>query len=149
MDENKFPIGTEKAVCEDIKQRQVFGYKKYGMTVEDNPLTLKQWLRHAYEETLDQAIYLKRAMSCIDLPVALPVPEKPMRYFLFHWKTGEGEGGSICLSSGDGFPALFEINELINKRHGIDGNLIIISWNEFKNKRDYDNFARKKNDDDT
>jgi len=61
-----FPQGTEAAVCADIKKRQEHGFEKYGMTVEKNPLTLKQWLQHAYEETLDQAIYLKRAMEEIE-----------------------------------------------------------------------------------
>jgi hypothetical protein len=60
------PTGTEARVCEDIAARQQLGIRKYGMTVEDNKLTLRQWLEHAYCETLDQAIYLKRAMEEID-----------------------------------------------------------------------------------
>lgn len=58
--------GTEKAVCEDIAQRQKVGLSKYGKPVSDNPLDLKEWLQHAYEETLDKAIYLKRAIQEID-----------------------------------------------------------------------------------
>lgn len=60
------PTGTELAVCEDIARRQDMGIKKYGQTVADNPLTLKQWLQHAYEETLDKAIYLKRSIEEMD-----------------------------------------------------------------------------------
>jgi len=56
-------IGTEKEVCDDIARRQELGIRKYKTTVRENPLTLKQWLQHAYEECLDQAIYLKRAME--------------------------------------------------------------------------------------
>lgn len=55
--------GIEADVCDDIARRQEMGIIKYGTTVAENPLTLKQWLQHAYEETLDQAIYLKRAIS--------------------------------------------------------------------------------------
>lgn len=55
--------GIELAVCHDIEQRQQRGISKYGMTVSDNPLDLKQWLQHAYEECLDQAVYLKRAIK--------------------------------------------------------------------------------------
>lgn len=62
----KFPQGTEADVCADIAKRQEHGFKKYGTTVRDNPLTLEQWLQHAYEETLDKAIYLKRAIEEID-----------------------------------------------------------------------------------
>lgn len=58
--------GIEALVCEDIAQRQLRGLVKYNVSVADNPLTLRQWLQHAYEEGLDQAIYLKRAMIEID-----------------------------------------------------------------------------------
>ncbi len=57
------PIGTEARVCEDITQRQHVGLKKYGMTVEANPLPLLKWLQHAYEEALDLAIYLRRIIE--------------------------------------------------------------------------------------
>ena len=58
--------GTEAEVCKDIAERQQRGIAKYNTTVRDNPLALRQWLQHAYEECLDQAIYLKRAMEEID-----------------------------------------------------------------------------------
>ena len=54
---------TETLVIEDIKHRQEMGIAKYGTTVAKNRLELGQWLQHAYEEALDQAIYLKRAMQ--------------------------------------------------------------------------------------
>ena len=58
--------GTELAVCLDIQQRQQHGIAKYSTTVADNPLALREWLQHAFEEMLDGAIYLKRAMEKID-----------------------------------------------------------------------------------
>jgi hypothetical protein len=57
------PIGTEARVCQDIAARQAKGLAKYGVTVENNPLSLKEWLQHALEECYDQAIYLKRAIE--------------------------------------------------------------------------------------
>lgn len=60
------PTGIEALVCADIAQRQALGIAKYGTTVAENPLGLLQWLQHAYEEALDQAIYLRRAMAEID-----------------------------------------------------------------------------------
>lgn len=57
------PTGTEARVCEDIAQRQAKGIAKYGKTVADNPLALREWLQHAYEETLDKAIYLRRSLE--------------------------------------------------------------------------------------
>lgn len=59
-------VGIEKTVCEDIAKRQQLGIKKYGVTVADNPLKLKEWLTHAYEETLDNAVYLRRAIAEIE-----------------------------------------------------------------------------------
>lgn len=58
--------GTERRVCEDIARRQQIGLSKYGVSVEDNDLSLREWLQHAYEEILDQAVYLKRAMEEMD-----------------------------------------------------------------------------------
>ena len=55
--------GTEADVCDDIAKRQNFGRSKYGTTVRGNPLAFEQWLQHAYEECLDMAVYLKRAME--------------------------------------------------------------------------------------
>lgn len=60
------PTGIEAKVCEDIAQRQAQGIAKYGTTVAENPLELRQWMQHAYEEALDQAIYLRRAMAELD-----------------------------------------------------------------------------------
>lgn len=58
--------GTEAKVCNDIAKRQAFGLNKYGVTVKDNPLPLRAWIQHAYEEVLDQAVYLRRALDEID-----------------------------------------------------------------------------------
>jgi hypothetical protein len=60
------PTGTEAKVCEDIAKRQQLGISKYRMTVADNPLSVREWLTHAYEECLDQAVYLKRAIEEIE-----------------------------------------------------------------------------------
>lgn len=66
------PTGTEARVCDDITSRQIMGIQKYGTTVHDNPLALRAWLQHAYEETLDQAIYLKRAIEQLDRDALQP-----------------------------------------------------------------------------
>ncbi len=55
--------GTEARVCEDIAKRQQLGLHKYGISVADNPLLLKAWLHHQYEELLDAAVYCKRAIE--------------------------------------------------------------------------------------
>lgn len=50
------PTGIEQLVCADIARRQQVGIKKYGCTVKDSP---DDMLQHAYEESLDLAVYLK------------------------------------------------------------------------------------------
>lgn len=54
-------------VADDIAKRQHMGIAKYGVTVEQNQLTVRQWLQHAYEEQLDAAIYHRRAVEQIDI----------------------------------------------------------------------------------
>jgi hypothetical protein len=56
----------EYKVAEDIFRRQTTGLKKYGVSVKDNPLPLRDWLQHQYEELLDAAIYCRRAIEEID-----------------------------------------------------------------------------------
>ena len=56
----------ETQVCLDIIERQRRGIAKYGTTVAQNPLELRQWLQHQYEELLDAAVYCRRAIQEID-----------------------------------------------------------------------------------
>lgn len=55
-----------EAVRADLLRRSHVGIAKYGVTLDRTDLTLRDWLQHAYEETLDQANYLKRAIVEID-----------------------------------------------------------------------------------
>ncbi len=63
--------GIEKLVCEDIARRQELGTAKYGTTVADNPLPLVEWLRHAYFESLDFSVYLRKAIDEQERAVAI------------------------------------------------------------------------------
>lgn len=58
--------GTEAVVCRDVARRQALGIAKYGTTVADNPLSLREWLQHQYEELLDAAVYCRRAIEELD-----------------------------------------------------------------------------------
>src|SRR5574343_942818 len=60
------PTGIEALVCEEIARRQALGIAKYGQTVADNPIALRAWLQHAFEESLDLSIYLRRSIAEID-----------------------------------------------------------------------------------
>jgi len=52
-----------QSVCHDLHDRAAMGLAKYGVTVSDSPLSRRQWLQHAYEEALDLAVYLKKALE--------------------------------------------------------------------------------------
>lgn len=58
--------GTEAAVCRLIARRQALGVNKYGTTVADNPLSLRQWLVHQQEELADALVYCTRAIAELD-----------------------------------------------------------------------------------
>jgi len=62
----KSPDYTVNCVCDDLYKRSVLGLQKYGCTTYDNNLDLLEWLNHAYEEMLDQAVYIKRAIIEIE-----------------------------------------------------------------------------------
>lgn len=60
------PDPVVEAVREDLRQRAEVGQKKHGVTLARTDLSLRDWLQHAYEETLDQANYLKRSIMSLD-----------------------------------------------------------------------------------
>lgn len=55
-----------EAVRNDLLLRSRFGQLKYGIGIDRTNVGLRDWLQHAYEECLDQANYLKRAILEID-----------------------------------------------------------------------------------
>ena len=58
--------GTEKDVAALLLQRQRVGLAKYKTSVRANPLSLRQWLTHALEESLDLSVYLMRSLEQLD-----------------------------------------------------------------------------------
>jgi len=70
IDQGTFqPIIKDKvvdAVRKDLLDRSNVGIIKYNTTLDQNKGDLRYWLNHAYEECLDQANYLKRAIMEID-----------------------------------------------------------------------------------
>lgn len=66
--------GTEAKVIALIAARQRLGVAKYGTTVADNPLPLRDWLQHQLEELLDAAVYCQRAIDGLDAHQMLALP---------------------------------------------------------------------------
>lgn len=47
-------------VLDKFKERHLAGMKKYGMTLQDNPMSAIEWVNAAQEEAMDQILYLER-----------------------------------------------------------------------------------------
>lgn len=67
-----------EAVRQDLLERSERGINKYGTTLDRSDLELRDWLQHAYEECLDQANYLKRAIVETDNEVIQVDVNSPM-----------------------------------------------------------------------
>lgn len=61
---------VEERIIAEIRERRLKGVAKYGVGMERTDLTLRQWLQHAKEECLDQAIYLEKCIEEIDRSLA-------------------------------------------------------------------------------
>ena len=48
-------------VVEKFQQRSDVGYKKYGVTLEEDPSEILEWLNHLQEELMDAVLYLQKA----------------------------------------------------------------------------------------
>lgn len=55
----------EDKVIDQIKQRAKTGENKYGVTMDRNDLSLKEWVQHAQEEALDLAVYLEKIKTLL------------------------------------------------------------------------------------
>ena len=66
LKENTSPDSNVEKNREMLLQRSIVRLAKYGVTTDNNPLSLRAWLQHALEEALDMANYLQAAISKLD-----------------------------------------------------------------------------------
>ncbi len=52
-------------VINKIKSRSDVGFKKYGVTLEDDDQSLDTWLKHIQEELMDAVNYIEKARSVL------------------------------------------------------------------------------------
>lgn len=70
---------TQSLIIEQLN-RDAFGQKKYGQTMDRQDLSTAEWLQHAIEEQLDLLKYLKAAKNSLDpdaRPELPPIYERP------------------------------------------------------------------------
>jgi hypothetical protein len=51
---------VERVVTKFVSRSDV-GYKKYGVTLEQDPSAMFEWLNHLQEELMDAVLYLQKA----------------------------------------------------------------------------------------
>lgn len=56
----------EEQVCEKILQRSEVGKKKYGVSMEEEVLSIRQWLTHLQEELMDAAVYVEKLLEMVE-----------------------------------------------------------------------------------
>ena len=57
----KFRDPVVERVVDKFKQRSDVGYKKYGITLDDDPSKVVDWVNHLQEELMDAVLYLQKA----------------------------------------------------------------------------------------
>jgi|TARA_R110000803_G_scaffold94285_1_gene161878 hypothetical protein len=55
---------VERVVDKFISRSDV-GFKKYGITMEDDPSSLKEWLNHLQEELMDAILYIQKTKDTL------------------------------------------------------------------------------------
>lgn len=60
------PCEITRQIQKDLAARSRLGLTKYGVTLDRDDLSAIDWLRHAYEETLDKAGYLLCAIKKLE-----------------------------------------------------------------------------------
>jgi len=53
-------------VCDQLVSRSNVGYKKYGVTLDEDAPDLQKWLQHLQEELLDAANYVEKLKSVLN-----------------------------------------------------------------------------------
>jgi hypothetical protein len=55
-------------VVDKFVGRSDVGYKKYGVTLEEDPSEMLAWLNHLQEELMDAVLYLQKAKEKYEVP---------------------------------------------------------------------------------
>lgn len=66
VDDYSKACNITKGIIKDLIDSDKKGVEEYGVTVDREDYTLRDWLQEAYEETCDTAKYLKAAIENID-----------------------------------------------------------------------------------
>jgi uncharacterized protein YbjQ (UPF0145 family) len=54
-----------ESVVNQLRDRSEVGIKKYGTTLDDNNLSIKEWIEHAKQEAMDFVLYLEKLKTTL------------------------------------------------------------------------------------
>lgn len=57
---------VEDKVCRLLQERADFGLSKYGVSMERDDLSVKDWLKHTRDELMDAVVYLTKLIGDYD-----------------------------------------------------------------------------------
>ena len=57
---------VEDNVCKKIKARSDVGKAKYGVTMEEEVLSVREWIVHLQEELMDAAVYVEKLLEMVE-----------------------------------------------------------------------------------
>lgn len=100
----------EERVIDRIRLRRLHGLRKYGVGMEREDLTHKDWLLHALEESMDHCIYLEKQLFEVEeMEQAIGKPCQTLTQLLLSFRheqpqrpetpaTGSGDSGRLFAS---------------------------------------------------
>ena len=56
----------EDEVCKKIQARSDVGKEKYGVTMEEEILSIREWLNHLQQELMDAAVYVEKLLGMVE-----------------------------------------------------------------------------------
>ena len=56
----------EDEVCKKIQARSDVGKEKYGVTMEEEILSIREWLNHLQQELMDAAVYAEKVLGMVE-----------------------------------------------------------------------------------
>ena len=56
----------EDEVCKKIQARSDVGKEKYGVTMEEEILSIREWLNHLQQELMDAAVYVENFLGMVE-----------------------------------------------------------------------------------
>jgi len=56
----------EDSVCDKIQQRAEVGKNKYGVTMEEEVLSIREWLNHLQQELMDASVYIEKLLGLVE-----------------------------------------------------------------------------------